>query len=265
VGWLRVAGRNRGVLRFVLAAAVAVIGVFVASALALAANPATSAPRWPGPLNLLRTHAWLMVYILTAALAALAVAVPWREWRTNTGRNDPLPPAVDVGDWVVAREQERAAVAALVSRRSRGGAATVAGLYGGGGFGKTTVALRVGANNRVRRHFRGRVYKVTVGRGVRTGPQIAQLVADVSESISGKKAEAAGGDPLRAGAGLGRLLGRRPRTLLVLDDVWEPEQLAPFLIGAPQCVRLVTTRVPGLLPENAVRPCPVAGSPLVGS
>ena len=38
-----------------------------------------------------------------------------------------------------------------------------------------------------------------------------------------------------------------PRRLLVLDDVWEPEQLAPFTEGGKECARLVTTRVPELL------------------
>jgi hypothetical protein len=41
--------------------------------------------------------------------------------------------------------------------------------------------------------------------------------------------------------------------LLLLDDVWDGEQLEPFLIGGRQCVRLVTTRVPGVLPRGAVR------------
>jgi hypothetical protein len=35
--------------------------------------------------------------------------------------------------------------------------------------------------------------------------------------------------------------------LLVLDDVWFPEQLAPFVQGGRRCARLVTTRVPSLL------------------
>jgi hypothetical protein len=52
---------------------------------------------------------------------------------------------------------------------------------------------------------------------------------------------------------MGRLLDQRPRTLLVLDDVWESEQLEPFLVGGSACVRLVTTRIPAVLLPDAKR------------
>jgi hypothetical protein len=41
--------------------------------------------------------------------------------------------------------------------------------------------------------------------------------------------------------------------LLVVDDVWELSQLRPFRIGGRCCTRLVTTRIPGVLPEQGVR------------
>ncbi|WP_242606664.1 hypothetical protein [Protofrankia symbiont of Coriaria ruscifolia] len=56
-----------------------------------------------------------------------------------------------------------------------------------------------------------------------------------------------------AGAHLGRLLNEQPAMLLVIDDVWEAEQLEPFLIGGHRCARLVTTRMPAVLPGGAVR------------
>ena len=40
--------------------------------------------------------------------------------------------------------------------------------------------------------------------------------------------------------------------MLVLDDVWEQEQLAPFAEGGKGCARLVTTRVPELLAGRGV-------------
>ncbi|MBK5332692.1 MAG: WD40 repeat domain-containing protein, partial [Ilumatobacteraceae bacterium] len=54
------------------------------------------------------------------------------------------------------------------------------------------------------------------------------------------------------------LLGSRladRRVLLVLDDIWEHRHLKSFMQGAPNCVRLVTTRTPGVLPVRA--PCVV--------
>ncbi len=38
--------------------------------------------------------------------------------------------------------------------------------------------------------------------------------------------------------------------LLVVDDVWEESQLRPFRFGGRTCTRLVTTRIPGLLPAG---------------
>jgi WD40 repeat protein len=107
-------------------------------------------------------------------------------------------------------------------------------------------------HRQVRRRFRGRVYVITVGRDVRSRAEIAAKVADAAALITGDTATPAT-DPDAAGAHLGRLLQERPRTLLVLDDVWEERQLKPFLIGAPHCVRLITTRNNHLLPDSATR------------
>jgi hypothetical protein len=86
---------------------------------------------------------------------------------------------------------------------------------------------------------------VTVGRDVRGPTAVAAKVNDVIMLIGGTASTFT--DPRLAGQWLGRLLNSGPDRLLVLDDVWEPEQLAPFTTGGTNCVRLVTTRVPGLL------------------
>ena len=119
------------------------------------------------------------------------------------------------------------------------------GLYGAGGFGKTTLGPMACADRRVRRWFGGRVYLVTVGRDVRGAADIALKVNDVIKLVTGEDASFT--DPQLAGQHLGSVLDAGPRRLLVLDDVWEPEQLAPFTLGGRQCARLVTTRVPELL------------------
>jgi hypothetical protein len=49
----------------------------------------------------------------------------------------------------------------------------------------------------------------------------------------------------------GGAAGIRPRRLLILDDVWSPEQLEAFP-AARRCARLVTTRVPSLAEGAAV-------------
>src|ERR1035441_2620275 len=168
-----------------------------------------------------------------------------RVCRFASPRQALLPPELEVPDWVVARPAEMAAVVkALVG----GGAGTVGittGLYGAGGFGKTTLAQMVCADRRVRRRFAGRVHLVTVGRDVRGAAAVAAKINDVIKLVSGEDATFT--DPHLAGQQLGSLLEAGPRRLLVLDDVWEPEQLSPFTEGSKRCARLVATRVPGLL------------------
>jgi len=78
---------------------------------------------------------------------------------------------------------------------------------------------------------------------------MAPKVNDVIKLITG--VEATFVDPEIAGSRLGAFLDSGPRRLLVIDDLWEEEQLAPFASGGRRCARLVTTRVPTLLGGQA--------------
>jgi hypothetical protein len=171
-----------------------------------------------------------------ARLAAVAQPVPARPAE---------PPAPENPGWWVRRPAE---LAAVVGALTDGRATTVGittGLYGAGGFGKTTLALMACADPQVRRLFGDRVYPVTLGRDLRGLAAVAAKVNDVIKLVS--ETDATFTDPRLAGQWLGGLLDSGPRRMLVLDDVWEPEQLAPFTVGGGRCVRLVTTRVPELL------------------
>ncbi|MFE6098012.1 NB-ARC domain-containing protein [Streptomyces massasporeus] len=222
----------------------------LAIVLALAGNAATATRRWPWLLDELRQHPWWSVGVFgVLAIMASGVAAGL-QLRSPAGRDDPpLPPSTIVPEWYVDRAQTRTAAAAVC----RGGRAVgiTTSLWGAGGFGKTTLAQAVCARRRVRRHFRSRIYTVTIGRDVRGRAAVAAKVAEVTRFITGDTTEF--DDPDLAGAHLGRLLDQRPRTLLLLDDVWEREQLEPFLKGGNRCVRLVTTRNPALLPAGASR------------
>ncbi|MGW0735582.1 NB-ARC domain-containing protein [Streptomyces sp. NPDC002851] len=180
--------------------------------------------------------------MLGAALTA------WRQEQSSTSEgNDPPPPAAPrVPEWVVDRTESKRAEAAVCGGRRAVGITT--SLWGAGGFGKTTLAAMICASPRVRRRFKGRTYTIVIGRDVRGRADIAAKVAEATRFITGDTAPFT--DPDLAGDHLGRLLDRRGRTLLVLDDVWEQEQLEPFLRGGRHCVRLVTTRVPSLLPPG---------------
>ncbi|MEU6126494.1 NB-ARC domain-containing protein [Streptomyces sp. NPDC047123] len=226
-----------------------VTGAVVATLLGLAANQASGEERWPGALDVLRRYPWESGATLTLVGAVLSLVLQ-RLAQVDAAGDPPPPPAGAVPDWVVDRGEASEVIAAVCGRRRRTVGITTA-LEGAGGFGKTTLADMACASPRVRRLFRGRVFVVTVGREVRSRAAIAAKVAEATRFITGDTAVF--DDPVLAGAHLGRLLDQRPRTLLVLDDVWEQEQLEPFLVGGQRCVRLVTTRIPGILPPGAAR------------
>jgi WD40 repeat protein len=219
----------------------------------IAINVATSvATRWPFGLDAIRNDpfTWAVASMVAAAFLGYAA---WRlQDRASQQVSDPPPLRLDEPPgWVVDRPDEvDQVVRALCGRRSPAVAITTA-LHGAGGFGKTTLATVVCADRRVRRQFNGRIYQVTVGRDVRGRAAIAAKVNEAVRFIAGDGATF--DDPFLAGQHLGRLLDQRPSLLLVIDDVWEPEQLTPFLVGGRRCVRLVTTRVPKVLPDAAVR------------
>ncbi|WP_447047648.1 NB-ARC domain-containing protein [Streptomyces rosealbus] len=155
-----------------------------------------------------------------------------------------MPDAVK--SWIVDREERQRAEDAVCGARATVGITT--SLWGAGGFGKTTLAEMVCASPRVREHFKGGVYSFTIGREVRGRADIAARVAEITRFITGDTEQFP--NPAEAGRHLGRLLDERKRTLLLLDDVWTDEQLEPFLHGGTHCVRLITTRVPSLLPAG---------------
>ena len=153
-------------------------------------------------------------------------------------------------DWVVDRPAEAAQVGGALLRHGAGTVSITTALQGAGGFGKTTLARVVCADPRVRHRFNGGVYLVTVGRDARGAAAMATKLNDVIKLVSGEDATFT--DPEIAGRRLAALLDTGPRRLLVLDDVWEPRQLAPFVAGGRRCARLVTTRDPGLLTGRGI-------------
>lgn len=195
---------------------------------------------------------------IASVLGAGAGVLAWLAGFGSSGSgaenaSDLPPPATpEVPGWVVDRtEADRAISIVCARRRAAGPVSLTTALEGAGGFGKTTLAMLVCANPKVKKHFQDRIYFITVGRSVRGRAAIAAKVAEVTRFVTGDATSF--DDPELAGAHLGRLLSQRARTLLVLDDVWEQEQLAPFLLGGAECVRLVTTRIPAVLPDNAER------------
>jgi hypothetical protein len=151
------------------------------------------------------------------------------------------------GDEVARPDLAEALVAAVLSASTAVEVTT--GLVGAGGFGKTTLARMVAHDPRVRREFPDGAVWVTVGEDA-SGPDLAMKLVSAARLFDGAAPEVT--DPLGAGAVLGRVLDGR-RVLLVVDDVWSPGQVEPFLLGGDRVVRLFTTRQQGVLPDGVTR------------
>jgi hypothetical protein len=61
------------------------------------------------------------------------------------------------------------------------------------------------------------------------GALLADEVNDLAGQLDGARPTMA--DPEQAGFLLGALLDRRVETMLVVDGLWDTEQLRPFLLG----------------------------------
>lgn len=119
-------------------------------------------------------------------------------------------------------------------------------LRGAGGFGKTTMATWLCHQSEIRDRFPDGVLWVDLGEDLTTH-DLTGRIADLCDRLSGERP--AYTHPSAAGDYLGVLLGDR-RMLVVIDDLWNPRDLSPFLRGGPSCVRLITTRNARALPDE---------------
>jgi hypothetical protein len=81
------------------------------------------------------------------------------------------------------------------------------------------------ARPEIRAAFEGGLLWVELGQD-RRGPALAAVISEMCQRLGGS---AAGSGVDAAGRTLAGLLAARPATLVVLDDIWFPDQLAPFL------------------------------------
>ena len=134
---------------------------------------------------------------------------------------------------------------------SAGSKATVeftTALVGAGGYGKTTLANQLCRDPDVRFEFTDGILRVEIGK---EREDVTDLILDWIEKLDPNAKRPGFQNIETAAEHLAELIGEA-RLLLVIDDVWREEQLRPFLRGGPNCVRLVTTQRPRVLPQSHV-------------
>ncbi len=151
-------------------------------------------------------------------------------------------------DFVPRPEEYRPLKAAVLAETPNRTVALTTALLGAGGYGKTTLANALCRDDDVRFEFSDGILRVEIGK---ERNDVTSLVADLIEKLDPDGKRPGFTDVVTASEHLGELLGES-RVLLVIDDVWREAQLKPFLRGGPNCVRLVTTRLPGVLPAGSV-------------
>jgi WD40 repeat protein/DNA-binding XRE family transcriptional regulator len=158
-----------------------------------------------------------------------------------------LAPALE--PYMVNRSTDLDTLIALLADAAEPAAASrVVAIVGPGGFGKTTLAAQACHEGRVTSLF-SEILWVETGEHC-TPARVVQLISDLCVHLEGERPPFSDAD--QAGFHLARVLADR-RVLIVIDNVWSAADLAPFLLGGPNAVRLVTTRNARVCPANALQ------------
>ena len=113
--------------------------------------------------------------------------------------------------------------------------ASTTALYGSGGFGKTTLAISVCHDDRIIAAFDDGVLWVSLNQEPRMLNELSKLYRALTGTDPGFR------DIEEATIQLASRLEDKT-CLIVIDDVWAPAHLKPFLRGGKSCARLITTR-----------------------
>ncbi len=123
----------------------------------------------------------------------------------------------------------------LLSADQQNPVAITTALRGAGGFGKTTLAAAICHHEDVATAFDDGILWVTLGEK----PDMLAALTKLYAALTDERPVFV--DIEEAAARLAERLTEKD-CLLVIDDVWQPAHLRPFLRGGERCARLITTR-----------------------
>ncbi len=107
------------------------------------------------------------------------------------------------------------------------------------GVGKTTTAVALAYDPKVRAHFRDGV----LWGGLGHVPDVMTILAEWAEALGGDVTDKV--EPETRRQAVRNLIGQR-RLLLVIDDAWQLENATALRCGGPGCCHLLTTRDKGI-------------------
>ncbi len=124
--------------------------------------------------------------------------------------------------------------------------AITAALRGAGGYGKTALANALCHDSDIQEAFSDGILRITLGE---KPADLVGSIADLIETLAGERPAFRDIDPAKVA--LADALDDR-RCLLVIDDAWRAQDLAPLLYRGPrnQTTRLVTTRDDRVVPAG---------------
>jgi len=116
------------------------------------------------------------------------------------------------------------------------------------GVGKTTLVTALAHDPEVAAAFPEGVLWASVGEAPDSFAELSAWWRALTKSEAGQ--------PQNLGQVIAqvRALLRDKRMLLIVDDVWEAEAAAPFMVAGPDCVTLITTRIPDVANQLATTP-----------
>ena len=123
----------------------------------------------------------------------------------------------------------------LAEETARAGTLVVSAIYGLGGIGKSTLAAALAHDPEVQTYFPDGIFWATLGQQ----PDIASFLSTWIQALGDYDFKVINSDA--ASLQLRTLLSNK-KALLVVDDVWNPEDVKPFRVGGSGCRVLVTTR-----------------------
>ena len=202
--------------------------------------------RGPGVVDLNKLPRWLG-HVYDLDLPEQKTALIAKLQREAEPRRAPMMAPELPSDFIARPAEFDALKARLLDPEGASVTGITAALRGAGGYGKTTLAKALARDPDIQdAYFDGILW-------AELGEKPGQLIAVVSDLVTSLSGERAHLETLNAAAAkLGETLGDR-RILMVIDDAWREQDLRPFLQGGRHCVRLVTTRIDSVLPQDAVR------------